>query len=78
MGMHEYGLNSVKNPWFRSEKDSEVVKNYIKCLLRKDHLGVSLGFPGGVSSEESSCQLRRHKRHRLDPCIGKIPWRRAW
>ena len=20
----------------------------------------------------------RHKRHESDPCIGKIPWRRAW
>ena len=20
----------------------------------------------------------RHKRHEFDPCVGKIPWRRAW
>ena len=78
VGMREYGLNGVKNLWFRSAKDSEVVKNHIKCLLRKDHLGVSLGFPGGASGKESTCQFRRHKRGRLDPCIGKTPWRRAW
>ena len=35
------------------------------------------GFPGGASGEESTCQCRRHKRHGLDPWVGKIPWRRA-
>ena len=35
------------------------------------------GFPGGVSGKESTCQCRRHKRHGLDPCIGKIPWRES-
>ena len=23
-------------------------------------------------------QCRRHKRHRFDPWVGKIPWRRIW
>ena len=31
--------------------------------------------PGGTSGKEPSC--RRHKRHRFDPSIRKIPWRRA-
>ena len=35
-----------------------------------------LGFPGGAS--ESTCQCRRHKRHRFNSWIGKIPWRRKW
>jgi len=35
-------------------------------------------FPGGASGKESACQCRRHKRHRFDPWVGKIPWRRAW
>ena len=39
-----------------------------------------MGFPGGTgkntgSGQESSCQCRRH---RFDPWVGKIPWRRAW
>ena len=25
-----------------------------------------------------TCQSRRHRRHRFDPCIGKMPWRRKW
>ena len=37
-----------------------------------------MGFPGGTSGREPACQCRRHKRHRFDPWVGKIPWRRAW
>ena len=35
-----------------------------------------LCFPGGTNGKESTCQCRRHKKHRLDPWVGKIPWRR--
>ena len=34
------------------------------------------GFPGGAGGEEPACQCRRCKRHRFDPWVGKIPWRR--
>ena len=37
-----------------------------------------MGFPGGTSDKELTCQCRRHKRCRFDPWVGKIPWRRAW
>ena len=37
-----------------------------------------MGFPGGTSGKEPTCQGRRCKRHRFDPWVGKIPWRRAW
>ena len=30
------------------------------------------------SGKESTCQYRRRKRHGFNPCVGKIPWRRAW
>ena len=33
---------------------------------------------GGANGKEPACQCRRHKRHRFDPWVGKIPWRRAW
>ena len=36
------------------------------------------GFPGGTSGKEPACQCRRCKRHRFDPWVGKIPWRRKW
>ena len=35
-------------------------------------------FPGSASGKEPAYQCRRHKRHRFDPWIGKIPWRSVW
>ena len=37
-----------------------------------------LGFPGGTSSKEPTCQCRRRKRRRFQPWAGKIPCRREW
>ena len=37
-----------------------------------------LGFPGGTSGKEASCQCSRHWRRTFTPWVGKIPWRRAW
>ena len=34
-----------------------------------------LWLPWSVSDKESACQCRRH---RFDPWLGKIPWRREW
>ena len=36
-----------------------------------------LAFPGGTSGKEPACQRRRRKRHRFDPWVRKIPWRKA-
>ena len=33
-----------------------------------------MGFPGGASSKEPSCQC---KRYGFEPWVGKIPWGRA-
>ena len=33
---------------------------------------------GGARGKEPACQCKRCKRHRFDPWVGKIPWRRAW
>ena len=37
--------------------------------------GTLQGFPVG---KEPTCQSRRHNRHRFNPWVGKIPWRRKW
>ena len=37
-----------------------------------------LGFPGGTSHKEFSCQCRRFRARKCDPWVGKIPWRRMW
>ena len=36
------------------------------------------GFPDGTSGKEPACQCRRFKRHRFNPLVRKVPWRRAW
>ena len=37
-----------------------------------------MGFPGGTSSKEPTCQCRRCKRHGFDPWVRKISCRKAW
>jgi len=37
-----------------------------------------MGFTGGASLNEPTCQYRRHERHEFNPWVRKIPWRRAW
>ena len=34
------------------------------------------GLPRWHSGKESSCQCKRHGRHRFNPWVEKIPWRR--
>ena len=43
-------------------------------LLLCEHLWL----PRWGWGKEPTCQSRRLKRHRLDPWVWKIPWRRAW
>ena len=38
-----------------------------------DHVICIMGFPGGSVVKESTCQCRRHKRHRLDSWVKKVP-----
>ena len=33
-----------------------------------------MGFQGGATGKESTCQYRRCKKHKFDPWVGKIPW----
>ena len=37
-----------------------------------------MSFLGGASGKEPGCQCKRLRRLRLDPWVGKIPWRRKW
>ena len=39
---------------------------------------IRVGFQSGISGKEPTCQSRRHKRHRFDSWVRKIPSRRAW
>ena len=35
-----------------------------------------VGLPVGASGKESTSECRRHKKHRFNPWVWKIPWRR--
>ena len=41
-------------------------------------INIAVGLPRWLSNKEFTCQCRRHRRCRLDPWVGKIPWRRKW
>ena len=43
------------------------------CLLR-----AFLGFPGGASGKEPTCQCKTHKRSEFSSWIRKMPWRSVW
>ena len=46
---------------------------FVVCILV--YTTLHLGFPGGASGKESTCQ---RWRCRFDPWVEKIPWRRKW
>ena len=48
------------------------------CLFLMVGSIYKIGFPGGANGKEPICQCRRHKRHRFNPWVRKIPWRRKW
>ena len=51
---------------------------FSRIRLRFLHLWQPMGFPGGTSCKEPTCQWRRCKWCGFDPWLGKIPWRRPW
>ena len=63
----------VKLPTRQFHKVSQALSNFFKSILP---LITHLGFPGGASGKESTCQYRKHKRCRFGPWVGKTPWRR--
>ena len=53
-------------------------RKFISQNRNKVLIPTTRDFPIGSSGKEPACQGRRHKRHKFDPWIGKIPWRRKW
>ena len=43
-----------------------------------EQLNWTEGLPRWRSCKESDCQCRRCRRHRFDPWVGKILWKREW
>ena len=66
-----------------------LLRCFIKYLIRlvdichlalywKWELILTYYLPRWHSGKESACQFRRHKRHRFNPWVGRIPWSRKW
>ena len=51
---------------------------FMKKIKIKYFPEITMGFPGGTSGKEPTCQCGRCKRHEFGPIVGKIPWKRAW
>ena len=61
-----------KNCWF----DTPDLPLTEHCPLQQYPFGKQYTYLPGLP--RSARQCRRHKRHRFDPWIGKIPWSRKW
>ena len=69
-------LQPLPHPWKVFLKMSEV---WVSCRLFfffSSSLCWVEEFPWWLSSKESTCQCRRHRRSRFDLWVAKIPWRR--
>ena len=55
-----------------------LLKSVIKPSQNSPDFKGRSGLPGGTSDKEPACHCRRHKRCRVDPWVGNIPWRRTW
>ena len=75
--------------WFRTQKTCMFPTLSCWCEVYQIIMGRWLnlmksrearGFPGGAAGlkKKNTCQCRRYKGFRLDPWVGKVPWRRAW
>ena len=51
------------------------------CHSESGHFSCMCACSGAfrwLGGKESTCQCRKHRRLRLDPWVGKMPWRRKW
>ena len=59
----------VSGSWWKTGSCDEPI-----CI----YPSIDRDFLGGASGKEFSYQCKKRKRHRFDPWVGKVPWRRAW
>ena len=83
----EWVAISFSNAWKVKVKSLSRVGLLATPWTAAYHALPSMGFsgqeswnevPSSTSGKENPCQCRRLKRHRFDPWIRNIRWRRAW
>ena len=67
----EFQSRQVSTHIWRADVDLEVFRIWLTTMT-------NLGLPRWHSGKESTWQCRRHKRCKLDPWVGKMPWSRKW
>ena len=73
LGFVRYNLIIVANtvvPYIRKLREY-----MLRVLFSSFYLYEKMGFPGGTSGKEPTCQCRRCKRCGFDPWVRKISWR---
>ena len=68
-------LSLCGNRW-RPPKWGPAKAIYSELVIARESATIRL--PWWLSSKETACQLRRHKRHGMDPWVGTIPQKRKW
>ena len=69
-------LNIQKNEYHLKKKNPE--DHGIFSITSWQIEREKVGFLGGTSDKESTCQCRKLKRCWFNPWVGKISWRRKW
>ena len=61
-----------------SNSKMPLLSSFFIISRKSSLLYFNVGFPGGASDKEPTCQCRLDVRDRLDPWVGRISWRRMW
>ena len=69
----KHNILSLKKKSTKTKKSKFPVRPRLKPIQLLQNW---TGLPRWCHGKEPACQCRRHKRHRLNPWVGKIPWRR--
>ena len=65
--------------WTAQKIFLEVIERYWDVLWRCLHESIFFFWlPRQLSDKETTCQCNEPQKCRLDPWVGKMPWRRKW
>ena len=60
-----------------SSPELSFLQTFDMSFANKPSIFYIIGFPGGASGKELTCQGRRLKGRKFNSWVGKIPWRRV-
>ena len=63
--------------WSKGGRKAQTVQ-WKECAAWQEAWFGNKGLPRWHSDKESACWCSKHRRHRFDPWIRKISWRRKW